>query len=122
MSCLFIKSTFSLEIIYSVITASLIFLPDTSVSTNGNCASCGQRVFRLLMCCRQSLLSLEGLLAVYLGWRVLWQSLACSMGGTTVNQKYIFLRKQLNNLSVIIVLCIRWRFQCDKEFLNSKSL
>jgi hypothetical protein len=59
---LFIKSTFSLEIICIIITTCQIWL--TSISTNGNLALCGQRVFRFLMCCRQSLLSPEVLLAV----------------------------------------------------------
>jgi hypothetical protein len=65
MSCLFIQSTFSLEIIYSIITTYQIWLTGTSISTNGNFALCGQRVFRFLMCCWRSLLSPEGLLAVY---------------------------------------------------------
>jgi hypothetical protein len=50
MSCLFIKSTFNLEIIYSMITTY-------QISTNVNFALCEQRVFRFLMCCRQSLLT-----------------------------------------------------------------
>jgi hypothetical protein len=57
MSCLFIKSTFSLEIIYSIITTYQILLTDVSILTNGNFALCGQRVFCFLMCCRQYVLS-----------------------------------------------------------------
>jgi hypothetical protein len=57
MSCLFIKSTFSLEIIYSMITTYQISLTGISIPTNGNFALCGQLVFRFLMYCRQSLLS-----------------------------------------------------------------
>jgi hypothetical protein len=52
-----IKSTFTLEIIYSIITTYQIWLTGVSISTNGNFASCGQRGFHLLMCCLQSLLS-----------------------------------------------------------------
>jgi hypothetical protein len=54
---LFIKSTFSLEIICIIITTCQIWLTGTSISTNGNLGLCGLRVFRFLMCCRQSLLS-----------------------------------------------------------------
>ena len=60
MSCLFIKTTFSLEIIYSIITTYQIWLTGTSILTNENVSLCGQCVFRFLMCCRQSLLSPEG--------------------------------------------------------------
>jgi hypothetical protein len=41
-----------------------IWLTGTSILTIENFALCGQRVFRFLLCCRQSLLSPEGLLAV----------------------------------------------------------
>jgi hypothetical protein len=57
MSCLFIKSTFSLEITCSITTTYQIWLTGVSISTNGNFALRGQRVFRLLLCCLQSLLS-----------------------------------------------------------------
>jgi hypothetical protein len=57
MSSLFIKSTFSLEINYSIITTYQIWLTGVSISTNGNFALCGQRLFLFLMCCWQSLLS-----------------------------------------------------------------
>jgi hypothetical protein len=53
-----IKSTFTvLEIFYSKITTYQIWLTGVPISTNGNFALCRQRVFRFLMCCRQSLLS-----------------------------------------------------------------
>ena len=45
MSCLFIKSTFSLEIIYSIITTYQILLTGVSISTNGNFALCGNAYF-----------------------------------------------------------------------------
>jgi hypothetical protein len=43
--------------IYSIITTYQIWLTGVSISTNGNFALCGQRVFRFLISCRQSLLS-----------------------------------------------------------------
>ena len=60
LSCLFIKSTFNLEIIYSIITTYQIWLTGKSISTNGDFALYGQRAFRFLMCCRQFLQWISG--------------------------------------------------------------
>jgi hypothetical protein len=54
MKCLFIKSTFSLEIIYSIITA---FRFDWQAYRFRPMGILRCVIFRFLMCCRQSLLS-----------------------------------------------------------------
>ena len=65
LSWIFIKSTFTLEIIYSIMTTYQIGLTHR-FRPMGIFSLCGQCAFLFFMCCRQSVFSPEGLIAVYI--------------------------------------------------------